>query len=110
MVEVAQETVPVISGVGTAGPGRPALGGFVVPGRPSHATTLAEKLGAAAAFCVLAMLAGLSLLLLRRQRELARLREQVAEAIVLEANQRAQLVEQPEPALAGQGAVEEPHA
>ncbi len=91
MVAVAQETVPVISGTGAAPGSRPALSGFVVPGRSTSAASLDEKLGAGAAFLVLVALAGLSILLLRRQRELARLREQVGQAMALEASGRAML-------------------
>jgi LCP family protein required for cell wall assembly len=95
MIATAQETVPVVGSV-TASAAASNVPVNVPP--PPRATTkldLATKIGSLLGFAGLAVVGGLALLLLRRHRELAGLREQVARAMTLEALQR--------PALAGVG-------
>ncbi len=88
MLAMAERTVPV---VGSGGPpaeinSHPA--GFGLPPRSSAATSLASKLGAGVGLLALGALAFLTVRLVSRRRELIMLREQVAQAISLEARQR----------------------
>jgi hypothetical protein len=64
------------------------LKGFILPPRSAYATDLREKIGAGAAFVVIVALAVMALLLFRRQRELAQLREQVGVALAVDARAR----------------------
>jgi LCP family protein required for cell wall assembly len=108
MLAIAQETQPVIGTVGGEAATASIPRNFSVPARAAAASSLQEKLGAGAAFIALALLAGLSVLLISRRRELAVLREQVAQALALEARQRPLLASasasQPAPALEVPGA------
>jgi LCP family protein required for cell wall assembly len=92
MVAIAEQTVPITSPVaGTAGHRRapaPSTRGVVLPARSVQDTGLAEKLGAALAFVVLGVLAGLTVLLVRRRRTLRELRDQVASALAMESANR----------------------
>jgi LCP family protein required for cell wall assembly len=91
MVAVAQQTQPVAQPASPGGrPGARVLStrGVVLPSRPTATTSLAEKLGAAAAFVVLAVLIGLSVLVVRRRRELNELHAQVTHALASESAAR----------------------
>jgi LCP family protein required for cell wall assembly len=91
MLAMAEQTVPVISpGAGGAQvtPAIPTLRGFKVPPREIATTSLASRLAVALGFVSLAVVALLALLVLTRRRELILLREQVAQAMALEARQR----------------------
>jgi polyisoprenyl-teichoic acid--peptidoglycan teichoic acid transferase len=88
MLALAEQTLPVISSSGAAG-ASPSLRGISLPPRPAPpATSLASKLAAAFGLVSVAALALLALLLFSRRRELSVLREQVAQALYLEARQR----------------------
>jgi polyisoprenyl-teichoic acid--peptidoglycan teichoic acid transferase len=88
MLALAEQTLPVISSSAAAG-ASPSLQGNSLPPRPAPpAASLASKLAAALGLVSVAVLALLSLLLLSRRRELSVLREQVAQALYLEARQR----------------------
>ncbi len=93
MVAIARETTSVI------GPGRRAVdahaasGGFTLPAGPSGHSEAMEKAGTAVAILALLLIAGLAVLLVRRQRELMRLRVEVGEALRHEARLRAVLGE-----------------
>jgi LCP family protein required for cell wall assembly len=91
MVALAQETLPVTNRTANATTGglHTPLGNLELPNHSSvSSASLTDKAGAGVAILVIITLAGLSILLLRRQRELGHLREQVAHALTLEANQR----------------------
>jgi LytR cell envelope-related transcriptional attenuator len=91
MVALAQETLPVTDRTANATTGglHAPVGNLVLPNHSSvSSASLTEKSGAGVAIFVVITLAGLSILLLRRQRELGHLREQVAHALTLEAGQR----------------------
>jgi LCP family protein required for cell wall assembly len=88
MIATADQTVPVVGSV-TASAAAANVPVNIPP--PPHATTktgLATKIGALFGFIGLAVVGGLGLLVLRRQRELTGLREQVGRAMALEALQR----------------------
>jgi LCP family protein required for cell wall assembly len=86
MAAIAEQTVPVAGPRASSGTPRPTtLRSLKLPSRPLATTTLAEKLGAGFAFAVLAALAVLSVLLLRRRRELRVLRERLAGTLTREA-------------------------
>ncbi len=93
MLAMAEQTVPVInvSPNGAQASGR-HLGDLRLPAREVAPTSLAIKLGAGLGFLALAGVAGLALFALSRRRELGLLREQVAQAMALEARQRSSLV------------------
>jgi LCP family protein required for cell wall assembly len=88
MVAIAEQTLPVSSPASGQAVGRhvgpPSARAVVLPARPTATTSVAEKLGAAFAFVVLAVLVVLSVLLLKRRRTLRALREQVANALEME--------------------------
>jgi len=90
MLAMAEQTVPVINpdagsrSSSTIG----SLRGLNLPPRAVADTTLTSRLEAALGFAGLAAVALLALLVLSRQRELMLLREQVAQAMALEARQR----------------------
>ena len=91
MLAMAEQTLPVISpraDSAQATPAIPTLGNFKLPPREVATTSLASKLEAALGFVGLAAVALLALLVLSRRRELILLREQVAQAMALEARQR----------------------
>jgi LCP family protein required for cell wall assembly len=90
MLAMATQTLPVISPrAGVHVPAAiPPLNGFNLPPREVAGTSLTSKLAAALSFASLGVLALLSLVVLSRRRELRLLREQVAQALTLEAVQR----------------------
>jgi len=92
MLAIAEQTVPVISSGAGRGANTPVAGtiprGFNLPPRQLAATSLTSKLAAALSFVSLAVLGALTVLLLSRRRELSLLREQIAQAMTLEARQR----------------------
>jgi hypothetical protein len=94
MLAIAEQTAPVVSpgaDSASATPTIPTLHGFALPPRELAATSLTAKLEAALGFVGLAAVAALTLLVLSRRRELVLLREQVAQAMALEARQRVLL-------------------
>jgi len=93
MLAMAALTVPVISPRATSSQAAtiPSLRGLKLPPRNLDAKSLASKLEAALGFVGLAVVALLGLLALSRRRELIRLRDQVAQAMALEARQRPML-------------------
>jgi len=93
MIATAAQTVPVVGSVTASAAAANVPVNVPPPPRASTKTDLATKIGSLFGFVGLAVVGGLALLLLRRHRELAGLREQVARAMALEALQR--------PALAG---------
>ncbi len=108
MLAMATQTVPVISprpGSAQVTPAIPTLRDFHLPPRAVAATSLTSKLAAALGLVGLAAVALLGLLVLSRRRELILLREQIAQAMTLEARQRPLLatasaaasIPQPEP-------------
>ena len=100
MLAIAQSTQPVIGAGGGESSAASIPRSFSLPPRSSESSSVLTKIGAAAAFLCLIMLAGLAILLLSRRRELAALREQVGVALALEARQR--------PLAAGHGSGEPP--
>jgi hypothetical protein len=91
IVALAQETRPVAAPASTAPGLRSAAGAFVLPTRSTTTAGLTEDAGAGTAIIVLLTLGGLAVFVIRRQRELRKLREQVARALTLEARQRSAL-------------------
>jgi LCP family protein required for cell wall assembly len=90
MVTIARYTRPVDNPTGPV-PARVRhanLSGIVLPERGLTTTSLASKIEAALGLLCLAIVMLLGVLVLVRQRELKRLREQVAQALALEARQR----------------------
>ena len=91
MLAMAEQTLPVISPRADSAqvtPAIPTLGDLHLPPREVAATSLVSKLEAALGFVGLAAVALLALLVLSRRRELILLRDQVAQAMALEARQR----------------------
>jgi polyisoprenyl-teichoic acid--peptidoglycan teichoic acid transferase len=91
MLAMAALTVPVISSRASSSPATTtirSLRGFKLPPRNLDTTSLASELEAALGFVGLAVVALLGLLALSRRRELIQLRDQVAQAMALEARQR----------------------
>jgi polyisoprenyl-teichoic acid--peptidoglycan teichoic acid transferase len=91
MLAMAALTVPVISARASsphATAAIPNLRGLKLPPRNLDAKSLASKLEAALGFVGLVAVALLGLLALSRRRELIELRDQVAQAMALEARQR----------------------
>jgi polyisoprenyl-teichoic acid--peptidoglycan teichoic acid transferase len=90
MLAMAEQTQPVISlrPSGSQASATIPEPRVVLPPRAAATTTLTAKLEAALGLAGLLVLAGLTLLVLARQRELSILREQVAHALDLEARQR----------------------
>jgi LCP family protein required for cell wall assembly len=91
MLAMAEQTLPVISARSNSAQPTSAIANLrnvKLPPRVLAATSLASKLEAVLGFAGLIAVALLSLLLLARQRELILLREQVAQAMILEARQR----------------------
>ncbi len=92
MLAMAEQTLPVVSARAISAQATqaiPAVHGFKLPPRALAATSLTAKLAAALGFLGLGAVALLTVLLLTRRRELIVLREQVAQAIALEARQRS---------------------
>jgi hypothetical protein len=114
MLAMAERTLPVIS----PPPDSPrvtaaiaTLRDFRLPPREAAAASLTSKLAAALGILGVAVVALLSLCVLSRRRELILLREQVAQAMALEAHQRLLLaagaptvepIQPPLPGVAGQ--------
>jgi LCP family protein required for cell wall assembly len=90
MVTIARNTRPVGSPTAPApiAPRSANLHGVVLPPRTATTTSTTSKIEAALGLLSLAIVVLLGVGLLVRQRELKRLREQVAEALALEARQR----------------------
>ncbi len=97
MFAMAQETVPVVSTHAAAhaapGSGTPRI--VELPPRAVAKTSLKSKLEAALGLAGLAAVVLLALRLLWRRRELIALREQIAQAMALEAHQRPLLATAP---------------
>ncbi len=93
MLDVAQETVPIINAQSSSTAAlQPTVMSIALPARAtSTSSSLGSKAGAALALIVLFVLAGLSVFVLHRQRELQGLRGQVAEALSHEARRRSAL-------------------
>jgi LCP family protein required for cell wall assembly len=93
MVAIARDTRPVGSPSAPAAPTRAAGASphdtALPPPGVTDTTSLRAKIAAALGFLSLAVVALLAAILLSRQRELIRLREQVAQAMALEARARA---------------------
>jgi LCP family protein required for cell wall assembly len=86
MLAMAEQTLPVIGALAPPPAATPSPSSVKLPPRANSTTTSqAEKLAAALGLLGLAAVACLTLFLLWRQRELMRLREQVAQAMALEA-------------------------
>jgi LCP family protein required for cell wall assembly len=88
MLAMAEQTLPVISPGASSPAANLSVRAVSLPPRELAATSLASKLEAALGFVGLAAVALLALLVLSRRRELDLLREQVAQALLLEARQR----------------------
>jgi len=89
MVAIARGTRPVGDPTTPARVASTTPRVIVLPPPGAPATSLTAKIAAALSFVVLAALAGLAVLVLARRRELIRLREQIAQALALEARQRS---------------------
>jgi LCP family protein required for cell wall assembly len=91
MLAIAEQAHPVI-GTATAGASGPVSPrGFKLPPPAARAASTLAKVGALLGFVGLMVLGLLALWVLSRQRELRALREQVAEAMALEARQRSRV-------------------
>jgi polyisoprenyl-teichoic acid--peptidoglycan teichoic acid transferase len=89
MLAIAEQTLPVISAAHSPAPTAPSASSLKLPPRPSTAaSSTTSELEAALGLLGLLAVAGLTLFVLWRQRELILLREQVAHAMALEAHQR----------------------
>jgi polyisoprenyl-teichoic acid--peptidoglycan teichoic acid transferase len=109
MLAMATQTVPVVGSIG-GGAQTVVPSSLKVPARAAAPTELTASLGALVGFAILAPLALLAVGVFSRQRELRRLREQVALAMTVEARGRS-LLSQPAPAAAPvPGAVPAPTA
>jgi LCP family protein required for cell wall assembly len=93
MLAMAEQTLPVISPAATnaANLAIPTLRSIKLPARAVAPTSLVAKLAAVLGLVGLAAVVLLSLLVLSRRRQLILLREQVAQAIAIEARQRPPL-------------------
>jgi len=85
MLAMAEQTLPVTRAAATVHKAAAIPHSFSLPPRTVLATSLESKLEAALGLAVLALVALLALLVFSRQRELSLLREQVSQAIALEA-------------------------
>jgi polyisoprenyl-teichoic acid--peptidoglycan teichoic acid transferase len=90
MLAIAQQTEPVI-GTATAGSTKASPRSFKLPAPAARAASTLAKVGALLGFVGFAVVALLGLWVLSRQRELRALREQVAQAMALEARQHSRL-------------------
>jgi hypothetical protein len=111
MLAMAEQTLPVVTlrpNSSQATPAIPTLRDLKLPPREIAATSLTSKLAAALGFVGLGAVFLLALIVLSRRRELILLREQIAQAMTLEARQRPLLattagagvpIPAPEPAL-----------
>ncbi len=90
MLAMAEQTLPVIGVSGAAVHEVAAIPhGLSLPPRELAGTSLTDKLAAAIGFAGLALVAALALIVFARQRKLIALREEVAQAIALEARRRS---------------------
>lgn len=92
MLAIAEQTVPVDAAHPSSAAATatiPTLRSVKLPPREVDGTSLTAKIEAALGFLGLALVALMGLFVLSRRRELSRLREQVAQALLLEAHQRA---------------------
>jgi hypothetical protein len=106
MVALAQATQPVTGTTLTPPPGglTAPVGSLVPPSRTTASTGLSD-LSAGIAVIALLLLCGVSVLVIRRQRELSGLRDGVAHALTLEATRRSALARDPRPVAATAPAV-----
>ncbi len=90
MLAMAEHTLPVIATRRTTAAAATVVTthGVSLPARAISSTSLADKLAAVLGFVGLVVVVLLGLVVLVRRRELTRLRQQVADAISLEARQR----------------------
>jgi polyisoprenyl-teichoic acid--peptidoglycan teichoic acid transferase len=89
MLAIAEQTQPVIGTVAATRANAPASPpSFKLPPPPARQASTLAKVGALLGFVGLALVALLALWAIVRQRELRALREQVAQALALEASQR----------------------
>jgi LCP family protein required for cell wall assembly len=95
MLGIAAQTQPVIGSRPGAAPPLAAVTGVKLPSAAKVTTSTFKELGAVVGLLSLGVLALLGYYLLSRQRELRTLREQVANAMVLEARQRPLLATAP---------------
>jgi LCP family protein required for cell wall assembly len=84
MLAMAEQTLPVVGSVAPTRAATPSPSGFRLPPRASAVTSSTEKLAAALGLVGLLVVVCLASFVLWRQRELIRLREQVARAMALE--------------------------
>jgi polyisoprenyl-teichoic acid--peptidoglycan teichoic acid transferase len=90
MLALAEQTQPVIgTPAATHAQAQPSPRSFKLPPPPARTASTPAKVGALLGFLVLAVLALLGLAVFLRQRELRALREQVAQALALEARRRS---------------------
>jgi LCP family protein required for cell wall assembly len=90
MLAIAQQTEPVI-GTATAGSNGAGPRSFKLPARAARAASTLATVGTLLGFVGFAVVALLGLWVLSRQRELRALREQVAQAMALEARLRSRI-------------------
>ena len=88
MLAIAEQTLPVVGAGAGAVAGTPGSGSFRLPPRGAPAASMSSELGALTGLASLAALALLAVRMLSRHRELRSLRDQVAQAMTLEARQR----------------------
>ncbi len=88
MLAIAQQTQPVIGSATAFHAGASAPRGFKLPPPSAPAASTLAKVGALLGFVLLAVVVALAIWVLVRQRELRALREQVAQAMALEARGR----------------------
>jgi len=88
LLAIAEQTLPVVSAATGAVPPSLLARGLSLPARAAPPTSLFSELGAVVGLVSLAALALLAFRALARQRDLRVLREQVAQAMTLEARQR----------------------
>jgi LCP family protein required for cell wall assembly len=94
MLAMAEQTVPVVSvrpEAAQANGALPTVRSVKLPARTLAGTSIGAKLAAALGFLGLAVVGLLAVVVLLRRRELIGLREQVAQALALEASQRTLL-------------------
>jgi LCP family protein required for cell wall assembly len=92
MLAMAEQTVPVIN-AGASTPARSIPRSLAPPTSTAQGATLAAKIATGFGLISLAVLAGLGVLVLARGRQLILLREQVAQAMAVEARQRPLLAD-----------------
>lgn len=88
MLAMAEQTLPVINVAPAPATVTPSPSSIKLPPRAAAGTSSTDKLAAALGLLGLVAVVGLALFVAWRQRELIRLREQVAQALALEARRR----------------------